>query len=67
MHDIAQRKPERVKAMAAAYDKWWDDLYPVMIKRGGDDELMEMKNKRTQESAKNRWFMGLLPKFLKKN
>jgi len=53
--------------MAAAYDKWWDDLYPVMIKRGGDDELVEMKNKRVEESVKNRWFMGLLPSLQKKN
>jgi hypothetical protein len=25
--------------MAAAYDKWWDDVYPVMIERGGDLEM----------------------------
>ena len=66
-NDIAEKNPERVKTMAAAYDKWWDDLYPVMIKRGGDDELVEMKNKRVEESAKNRWFMGLLPSLQKKN
>ncbi len=66
-NDIAEKNPERVKAMAAAYDKWWDDLYPVMIKRGGDDELVEMKNKRVEESVKNRWFMGLLPSLQKKN
>jgi len=66
-NDISEKNPERVKTMAAAYDKWWDDLYPVMIKRGGDDELVEMKNKRVEESAKNRWFMGLLPSLQKKN
>ena len=66
-NDIAEKNPERVKTMAAAYDKWWDDLYPVMIKCGGDDELVEMKNKRVEESAKNRWFMGLLPSLQKKN
>ena len=66
-NDIAEKNPERVKAMAAAYDKWWDDLYPVMIKRGGDRELLEMKNKRAEESVKNRWFMGLLPSLQKKN
>ena len=66
-NDIAEKNPERVKAMAAAYDNWWDDLYPVMIKRGGDDELVEMKNKRVEESVKNRWFMGLLPSLQKKN
>ena len=66
-NDIAEKNPERVKAMAAAYDNWWDELYPVMIKRGGDDELVEMKNKRVEESVKNRWFMGLLPSLQKKN
>ena len=66
-NDIAEKNPERVKTMAAAYDKWWDDLYPLMIKRGGDDELVEMKNKRVEESVKNRWFMGLLPSLQKKN
>ena len=25
-----------VERLAAAYDKWWDDLYPTMIKLGGD-------------------------------
>ena len=66
-NDIAEKNPERVKTMAAAYDKWWDDLYPVMIKRGGDDELVEMKNKPVEKSVKNRWFMGLLPSLQKKN
>ena len=66
-NDIAEKNPERVKAMAAAYDNWWDDLYPVMIKRGGDRELLEMKNKRVEESVKNHWFMGLLPSLQKKN
>ena len=66
-NDIAEKNPERVKAMAAAYDNWWDELYPVMIKRGGDDELEEMKNKRVEKSVKNRWFMGLLPSLQKKN
>ena len=65
-NDIAEKNPERVKAMAAAYDNWWDDLYPVMIKRGGDRELLEMKNKRAEESAKNHGFLNLLPSFQKK-
>ncbi|NBS53246.1 MAG: arylsulfatase [Spartobacteria bacterium] len=66
-NDIAEKNPDRVKAMAAAYDKWWDDLYPVMIKRGGDRELLEMKNKRAEESAKTRCFFSLLPNLQKKN
>jgi arylsulfatase A-like enzyme len=35
-NDLAVKNPERVETMAAAYDKWWDEQYPVMIERGGD-------------------------------
>ena len=39
--DLAASKPERVSAMAAAYDTWWDDVYPVMVARGGESPLHE--------------------------
>jgi hypothetical protein len=26
--------------MAAAYGKWWDAVYPVMVERGGDREFV---------------------------
>jgi hypothetical protein len=29
--------------MAAAYDAWWDKIYPVMVERGGDAELVLTK------------------------
>ncbi|MCX6965270.1 MAG: hypothetical protein NTW41_07965 [Verrucomicrobia bacterium] len=29
--------------MGAAYDKWWDATYPVMVKRGGDAEIVWSK------------------------
>ncbi len=35
-NDLAAANPELVSTMAAAYDKWWDAMYPVMIERGGD-------------------------------
>jgi arylsulfatase A-like enzyme len=35
-HDLAAAELGRVARMAAAYDKWWDDVYPVMVERGGD-------------------------------
>ncbi len=35
-HDLASSQPERVAAMAAAYDHWWDAMFPLMISRGGD-------------------------------
>jgi len=34
--DLAAANPERVSKMAAAYDKWWGDTFPIMIERGGD-------------------------------
>jgi arylsulfatase A-like enzyme len=37
--DLAASEQGRVKAMAAAYDQWWDEVYPVMIERGGDAPL----------------------------
>lgn len=35
-NDIALKNPERVNTMAATYDQWWDEQYPVMLARGGD-------------------------------
>ena len=36
-NDIAASNPELVAELVAAYDNWWDELYPVMIARGGDE------------------------------
>jgi arylsulfatase A-like enzyme len=38
-NDLAATMPDRAAAMAAAYDAWWDDTYPVMVKRGGDLDI----------------------------
>lgn len=35
-NDIALSKPELVSTLAAAYDRWWDNIYPDMLKAGGD-------------------------------
>ena len=51
-NDIANQNPERLKAMSVAYEKWWDELYPIMIERGGDSELSDMIKKRAKEAAK---------------
>ena len=40
--DLTSSQPERVKAMAAAYDQWWDDVYPDMVARGGESPLHEV-------------------------
>lgn len=34
--DLAAAKPDMVATLGAAYDKWWDALFPTMIQRGGD-------------------------------
>jgi hypothetical protein len=43
LNDLATAEPERVAAMGAAYDKWWDVTYPVMVERGGDAEIVWSK------------------------
>ncbi len=34
--DIASRHVELTSKLASAYDKWWDGVFPTMIKHGGD-------------------------------
>ena len=34
--DLAAQKPELASKLAAAYDQWWDSLFPTMIQLGGD-------------------------------
>ena len=57
-NDIADQNPERLKAMSVAYEKWWDELYPIMIERGGDAELSDMIKKRAEEAAKKSGVSG---------
>ena len=42
-NDLADSEAPRVKEMTAAYDTWWDAVYPVMVERGGDAELASVK------------------------
>lgn len=35
--DLAGANPELVSTLSAAYEDWWEELYPVMIARGGDE------------------------------
>lgn len=39
-NDLSETEPARVGAMAAAYEKWWDAVFPVMLERGGDREIV---------------------------
>lgn len=34
--DLSGSMPELAASLAASYDVWWDEQYPVMIARGGD-------------------------------
>lgn len=38
-NDLAAGNPERVADMVKAYDAWWDEMYPVMVARGGEEPL----------------------------
>jgi arylsulfatase A-like enzyme len=40
--NLAAAEPERVRTMAAAYDTWWDEVYPVMVERGGEAPLSSL-------------------------
>jgi hypothetical protein len=42
-NDLAASQSQRAKKMAAAYDTWWDDIYPVMVERGGDRVIVWSK------------------------
>ncbi|MDF1737935.1 MAG: arylsulfatase [Verrucomicrobiales bacterium] len=35
-NDLASERPELVKTLSDAYEKWWDSTYPEMIAAGGD-------------------------------
>jgi arylsulfatase A-like enzyme len=35
-NDLSLANPGLTSKLAAAYDQWWDELYPTMIKKGGD-------------------------------
>ncbi len=52
--DLASSQPERVKAMAAAYDQWWDDVYPDMVARGGESPLHEVTQSEHDTPATTR-------------
>lgn len=44
--DLSASQPERVDAMAKAYDRWWDATYPLMVERGGETPLKDVANKQ---------------------
>jgi arylsulfatase A-like enzyme len=52
-NDLAESDPERIQTLAAAYDQWWDSVYPVMIERGGDRDLEWDKRLLDQKAAES--------------
>ena len=34
--DLSSNEPDLVQKLSIAYDKWWDAIYPEMIRHGGD-------------------------------
>jgi hypothetical protein len=35
--DLSRSNPELVSELIAAYDNWWDEQFPIMMARGGDE------------------------------
>ena len=50
--DLSSANPEIVATMAAAYDGWWDEMFPIMIERGGDVGDPEASAKAADASRK---------------
>lgn len=38
--DLSESMPELRSRLSAAYDAWWDDVYPKMMARGGDAPIL---------------------------
>ena len=36
-NDLSSANPELVSKLIAAYDNWWDEQFPLMMERGGDE------------------------------
>jgi arylsulfatase A-like enzyme len=49
-NDLTAAKPTLVANLAAAYDRWWDEVYPAMIQAGGDGDLPTARIEPSWES-----------------
>jgi arylsulfatase A-like enzyme len=47
--DLWAGKPELVETLSAAYEAWWDSVFPVMIERGGDAGEPRIKGESLEE------------------
>jgi hypothetical protein len=47
--DLSSSKPDVTAKLAAAYDNWWDGIYPAMIEQGGDKGAPEPLNGKAKK------------------
>jgi arylsulfatase A-like enzyme len=38
-NNLADRQSEQITFLSDAYENWWDDVYPKLLERGGDEPL----------------------------
>jgi arylsulfatase A-like enzyme len=51
LNDLTEKNPALAQQLAAAYDTWWEGVYPLMIERGGDAPIDEEHKKAARKSA----------------
>jgi arylsulfatase A-like enzyme len=52
-NDLASAKPELAATLGRAYDAWWDDVFPVMLARGGDEGDPEASRRAGRRDAED--------------
>lgn len=51
-NDLSSSYPEKVSAMAAGYDHWWDSTFPTLIARGGDEGDPNVSRNASRQAQK---------------
>ena len=49
-NDLAYSNPELASSLAAAYDRWWEDMFPDMIAKGGDVGDPDVSSKASRKA-----------------
>lgn len=50
IQNLADFESNRVRKMAAVYDAWWDETFPVMMARGGDEGDPDVGRRASEQS-----------------
>ena len=53
-NDLVGEQQELVGALSAAYDKWWEEVYPQMVAAGGDAGEPWLRGQSPQELMKKK-------------